>query len=616
MALSKQQLAELVEQARARNAARIAKEQESAVGRTSVINTATTTAIPVPVMPVPAVTYPIATMAMQIAAQPVAPQPAQSQQPMANKLATMMGVGVTSAGQTLNEQQLQAVDLALQGTSFCLIGAAGTGKTTTTREIIARVQRSNHCLPIPNNSKMLTKGAPGIVICGFTNKAVNNIRKGLPLHLQSHCMTIHKLIEFGPVFYEIDTDDGPKNTMRFEPMRHRMNPLPHISVLIVEEASMVGTDLWADLMAALPDPSKTQVIMLGDLNQIPPVFGPSILGFKLAEAPTVELTHVYRQALLSPIISLATDVRTNNSFKLPRGLTDVIVHDNGEHGKLTIHPWKQRVPHETATHFMKKFLPQMIDTGVYDPEDDQILCPYNKSFGTLELNRIIADHLARKRGAIVWEVIARYNKTYWAVGDRVLYDRHDAIIRDIKRTNGYIGKVPQNESTTLNRWGFDSNGIATPQMSALEMLNALETAKEDDDAKNLASHTITIYIPDLDKEEVLNTAGAINSLLFSYALTIHKSQGSEWRKVFLFLHNSHSTLLSRELLYTGITRAREELYIICEGDNKGKPNTMLQGAGRPVIPGTTLREKIAYFSGLAKQLVSKASKASNSDDDY
>ena len=94
-------------------------------------------------------------------------------------------------------------------------------------------------------------------------------------------------------------------------------------------------------------------------------------------------------------------------------------------------------------------------------------------------------------------------------------------------------------------------------------------------------------------------------MLFCYALTIHKSQGSEWRKVFLFLHNSHSTLLSRELLYTGITRARHELYIICEGDNKGKPNTMLQGAGRPVIPGTTLREKIAYFSGLAKQLVSK-----------
>ncbi len=586
MSLSKEQLAALVEQAKARNAARIAAmqttEQTSSVATMDAVGRALDVSVPNSANSVP--------------------QPA-------NKLATMLGVGVTGAGLALNTEQLSAVDLALQGQSFCLIGAAGTGKTTTTREIITRVQRANHCLPIPDNSRMLVKGAPGIVIVGFTNKAVNNIRKGLPAHLQGHCMTIHKLIEFGPVFYEIDTDEGSRNTMRFEPMRNRLNKLPHISVLIVEEASMVGTDLWADLMAALPNAQKTQVIMLGDLNQIPPVFGPSILGFKLAEKTTIELTHVYRQALLSPIISLATDVRTNNSFKLPRSLTDVVVHDNGEHGKLTLHPWKQRVPHETATHFMKKFLPMMIDNGVYDPEEDQILCPYNKSFGTLELNRIIADHLAKKRGAYVWEVIARYNKSYWAVGDRVLYDRHEAVIKQITRTNGYIGKVPQPESMTLNRWGFDPQGQNAPPMTALEMLNQLETAKEDDDAKNLASHTITIYIPDLDKEETLNTAGAINGLLFCYALTIHKSQGSEWRKVFLFLHNSHSTLLSRELLYTGITRAREELYIICEGDNKGKPNTLIQGAGRPVIPGTTLREKIAYFSGLAKQLVAKSSKS-------
>lgn len=581
MALSKQQLEELVAQAKARNAERVAKlatpitAQIEAVGRASGI----------PILPT------------------------------ANQASNQAIVGTVANAIELNEQQSSAVTLALEGRSFCLIGAAGTGKTTTTREIITKVQRSNHCLPIPDNSKMLVKGAPGIVIVGFTNKAVNNIRKGLPSHLQSHCMTIHKLIEFGPEFFDVETDEGTKTSMRFSPMRHRLNKLPHISVLIVEEASMVGTDLWEDLMAALPNPQKTQVIMLGDLNQIPPVFGPSILGFKLAEQVTIELTHVYRQALLSPIISLATDVRTNNSFKLPHGLTDVIVHDNGEHGKLTIHPWKQRVPHETATHFMKKFLPAMIDNGVYDPEEDQILCPYNKSFGTLELNRIIADHLAKTRGSYVWEVIARYNKTYWAVGDRVLFDRHEAVIREIKRTNGYIGKVPQPESITLNRWGFDPQGQATPQLTALEMLNALETAKEDDDSKNLASHTITIYIPDLDKEEILNTAGEINSLLFCYALTIHKSQGSEWRKVFLFLHNSHSTLLSRELLYTGITRARHELYIICEGDNKGKPNTMLQGAGRPVIPGTTLREKIAYFSGLAKQLVSKMDSRKKEEED-
>lgn len=499
-----------------------------------------------------------------------------------------------------NEQQQRAITLGTGGRSFCLTGAAGTGKTTTTRELITQVQRSNHCLPFPGSSKYLSKGAPGIVICGFTNKAVNNIRKGLPLALQSHCMTIHKLIEFGPVS-GFDGDAGTGAGM-FIPYRHRMNKLPHISVLIVEESSMVGIDLWAQLFDALPNPSQTQIIMLGDINQIKPVFGPSILGFKLSELPVVELTHVYRQALESPIISLATNVRTNNSFKLPHNLRDVVLDDRGEHGKVTLHPWKQRVAHETAIHFMKKFLPSMIDAGVYDPEEDQILCPFNKSFGTVELNKIIGDHLAKKRGSLVWEVIARSMKSYWAVGDNVLYDRHEARIVSIEHTKGYVGKYPQTESTTLNRWGFDPNGIPQPKLTAMELMDKLEAAEEDGDATNLASHTIKVYIPDLDVTETLSAAGQINALKLRYALTIHKSQGSEWRRVFLFLHASHARMLSRELLYTGITRAKEELYIICEGDTKDRTNSITAAAQRPDIPGTTMAEKIAYFSALSKSM--------------
>ena len=215
-------------------------------------------------------------------------------------------------GMSFNNEQLTAIELALQGKSFCLIGAAGTGKTTVTQEIISRLQRASHVSPLTDNTKHLIRGNPGIVICGFTNKAVNNIRKKLPEHLQKHCLTIHKLLEYAPVYYEVINDEGvPSTTMRFEPLRNGANPLPHISTKIFEESSMIGTDLYGQVTAALSMPSRTQIIMLGDLNQIPPVFGPSILGFKLAELTTVELTHVYRQALASPIISLATAIRTN-----------------------------------------------------------------------------------------------------------------------------------------------------------------------------------------------------------------------------------------------------------------------------------------------------------------
>jgi len=560
--------------------------------------------------------------AAKLAAKQAAPEPVQSAPlPKINALTeALYQAEVRSTSMSFNNEQLTAIELALQGKSFCLIGAAGTGKTTVTQEIIARLQRASHVSPLTDDTKHLIRGNPGIVICGFTNKAVNNIRKKLPEHLQKHCLTIHKLLEYAPVYYEVINDEGvPSTTMRFEPLRNGANPLPHISTIIFEESSMIGTDLYGQVIAALPMPSRTQIIMLGDLNQIPPVFGPSILGFKLAELTTVELTHVYRQALASPIISLATAIRTNNrpargfqtgawheqeNMIVPNKLTAPITIDRGEHGNLTIHPWKKRVEKESALAMMQVFLPKMIESGQYNPDEDMILCPFNKSFGTIELNKIIADFLTKRRGETTWEVIARYQRSYWAVGDRVMVDRHEATITSIKHQHGYNGKLPQPESKQLDRWG--NNPDMPPVANGLDdVLSELDRlGGGDDESRNLSSHTIEVYIPDLDETRVLDTAGEINSMLLGYCLTIHKSQGSEWQRVFLLLHNSHATMLSRELIYTGITRAKHSLYIITEGDSTTHKNSLDRAADRPIIPGTTLPEKIDYFR--AKKSVTMA----------
>jgi len=106
-----------------------------------------------------------------------------------------------------------------------------------------------------------------------------------------------------------------------------------------------------------------------------------------------------------------------------------------------------------------------------------------------------------------------------------------------------------------------------------------------------ASHILTIYLIDSDREVEVKTASEINNLVMSYALTIHKSQGSEWKRVFLMLHSSHNTMIQRELLYTGCTRAREELYVICE------PDSFIKGISGQRIKGNTLKEKAAFFQG-------------------
>src|ERR1700752_1626077 len=82
-----------------------------------------------------------------------------------------------------DEQQL-AITYATQSASFCMTGAAGTGKTTTTRGIVAALIQSDKIPQLTITHRYLQSGAPGIVGCAFTNKAVQNIKRVMPKDLQ------------------------------------------------------------------------------------------------------------------------------------------------------------------------------------------------------------------------------------------------------------------------------------------------------------------------------------------------------------------------------------------------------------------------------------------------
>lgn len=506
----------------------------------------------------------------------------------------------TIAGFSYNKEQTQAIELAMRAKSFCLIGAAGTGKTTVTREVIGQLTRLAHVTPLSGSTKYLTKGEPGIAVVSFTNKAVNNIKKFLPEELKRHCMTIHKVLEFVPVDPLLKV---PGQGM-FWPTYGSHNKLPQLSVVICEESSMVGTELWGQFISALPNPSQTQFIFLGDLNQLPPIFGYSILGFKLLELETVELTEVYRQALESPIITLAHQIRLGKGldFKLREDSGQYKV-DNGAHGKLTVHPWKKKIPAVAALKTTIAMIHKMIEGNAYDPDKDVILCPFNKSFGTIELNRGIAQKLGEQREVEVHEVISGFMKHYFAIGDRVLVDRMDARILEIKYTAGYSGKLPQPASRKLDRWGVlrdEETGkivdASAPDLTVGE--DILDSLVADEEKKNTASHTIKVEMLDTGATRTLSACGDINNMLFSYALTVHKSQGSEWHRVFIFLHWTHASMITRELMYTAITRARHELYIICEPQREGGiQDSLTRAAKSPEIKGTTLLQKAEFFKG-------------------
>lgn len=492
---------------------------------------------------------------------------------------------------TYNAKQQEFVDLGSEGNNCILIGAAGTGKTTCMQGTVENLIHTGAAGILSADShKHLMSGTPGIVVVSYTRRAVNNIRAAMPDDMKANCITVHKLLEYAPIFYEYEDEDTGelKKAMVFEPTRNAERPLPtSIKTVIVEEASMLSLELYRELIDALGH--SVQWILLGDINQLPPVFGSAILGYKLLQWDVIELTEVYRQALESPIIRLAHRILSGKPVPLEEFESFHVP------GQLTVHPWKKKLKDDMAVRTLAAFFTRSEKEGLYNVETDMILLPFNKACGTLELNKYIANHLARKYDRTTYEVMAGFNKLYFSVGDKVLYDKEDAEIVEIKPNMGYSGGRVQPESKSLDYWGYNKNQakdrLSSVHPEDLDVDALLEEVANSDERVRQASHVITLRLLDSDTDVSINGAADVNALIHGYALTVHKSQGSEWDKVFLCFHQSHATMMQREVLYTAVTRAKKELYIICE------PDSLVKGINNQKIKGDTLEAKAEHFKG-------------------
>lgn len=501
----------------------------------------------------------------------------------------------------LNTKQLMAKEMAMAGKSYCLIGPAGTGKTTAQRAVAETLLLDDKLSvsrfrTYDEDGKREYVSAPSIAFCAYTRRAAANLRKAvhkspiLAEKLKHNIMTIHALLEYEPETYEDYDDEGKLvNKFRFVPRRDASNPLD-ITHLVIEEASMLDAyELWQKLYAALPP--GVQIIFIGDINQLPPVFGPSILNYALVQLPIVELTEVYRNQGI--VLENAHNILAGN--KLAEDQNFVIVR-----GKAPVQVGQAKLATMLGNLF-NQWLDVKGSDGLpeYDPEDCIILSPFNKQeCGTINLNNWIAQHLGTRRNAVVHEVIAGFNKLYLAVGDKVMVNRMDGVITDIYRNPNYHGKEPQIAGNDLTRFGMRVLGKGVGADANLDelaidystfSLEALENEKGE--RKQQASHEIVVTLDNGDIEH-LSGAGDFSDQKFSlgYALTVHKAQGSEWRKVFIILHKDHAQMLYRELFYTAVTRARTKVTII------SKDNVINKAIANQRIKGQTIKDKIEYFN--------------------
>ena len=495
----------------------------------------------------------------------------------------------------LNEEQERFVTMALSGQSMCLLGSAGTGKTTVVQAFIKYyVQKYNHTFVSNGHSKLVVSGTPPIVACAFTRTAVNNIKQALSYEMQANAVTIHGLLEFAPYVEEYEDEHGMVKTRKiFKERRNRGTPLDSsISVLIIEEASMVSVELYSLILEAIQH--KIQIIFLGDINQLPPVFGSAILGYAMLHIPTVELKEVYRNA--GAIVNFAHDILTGKPIP-HRKFKEYEVPN-----KVILQAWKNTFNKDVAVRAASALITSLIDMGEHDINRDIVLCPFNVSFGTDRLNEVIANHISKKNEEPTFEIIAGFNKRYLAVGDRVMYRKELGTITSIERNLTYIGKAYQAESVHMDRCGCNqehaTKEVVTNTVEDIDkLLEGLHSVGDSDEAlsRRQCSHIIEVkldtYGEQEERLEVVDTTAKINELILAYAITVHKSQGSEWRKVRLLLHKSHARNLNREMLYTAVTRAKETVHILCEKDS------LVKAILSQAIRGNTLEEKAEVFKG-------------------
>ncbi len=326
--------------------------------------------------------------------------------------------------------------------------------------------------------------------------------------------TIHRLLEFSPQI------NGFK--------RNRQNPLD-TDVVIVDETSMVDLVLMNRLMQAIRP--TTILILIGDVDQLPSVGAGNVLKSLIdsQKIPVIKLTEIFRQAQESMIVMNAhrinkgdfpelTGDADRNFFFIEEGDPDEIV--------------------ELICSLIADRLPQHYD---YHPIDDiQLLCPMRRGvLGTESLNKRLQEVLNVEYIAPAVHPLVKARFGPRAHGQP---PRRGEGTSSLSRTAGGF-RIGDKVMQVRNNYDYDVFNGDIGRVVAIEHIDK----------------KVCVQFP--DKQVAYDTAD-LGELVLAYATTIHKAQGSEYPVVVIPLHTQHYLMLQRNLLYTGITRAKERVVIV------------------------------------------------------
>lgn len=327
--------------------------------------------------------------------------------------------------------------------------------------------------------------------------------------------TIHRMLELNGAL-----SDENKRSVRFE--RNMENPL-ETDVVIIDEMSMVDLPLFQALLKAITP--GTRLIMVGDVNQLPSVGPGQILRdiMNSGAYPTVVLQKIFRQAKESDIVVNAHHINRGEQIELNNKSKDFFFLKRND----------VRVIYKHMIQLIRDKLPKYVNATPYDI---QVLTPMRKgNLGVEVLNGILQEYLnppePGKREHISGETIYRE-------GDKVMQIR-----------NNY-----QLEWEVVSRYGIPiDKGMGVFNGDMGHILEIRENVSE-------------LVVEYDEGRRVTYPFSLLEELELAYAITIHKSQGSEYPAVVLPLLTGPKLLFNRNLLYTGVTRAKNCVTILGSSD--------------------------------------------------
>ncbi|MBO6119739.1 MAG: AAA family ATPase [Lachnospiraceae bacterium] len=337
-----------------------------------------------------------------------------------------------------------------------------------------------------------------VALCAPTGRATKRITEVTGYEAK----TIHRLLEC------VGDSDGKKNYFS----RNEDNKLD-IDVLIVDEMSMVDEYLMLSLMKAVPTMAK--IILVGDVDQLPSVGAGQVLMDMIQSKlfDVKELTKIYRQDEASNIVINAHHVNAGESVNFVKDAEDFIF----------THKYSEDAIKDAIKTLVRDNLPRHFNCA---PDQIQVICPSKKgNCGTESLN-IVLQNVLNEESFDKSELSV--GNTVFRVGDKVMQTANNYNIPyDVEDENGHV----------VDR----GVGIFNGDIGIIKEI--------DDENRNM--------VIKFDDRVAYYISKELSDLSLAYAITVHKSQGSEYDVVVMPMARAPYQLLNRKILYTAMTRAKK-----------------------------------------------------------